>query len=131
MEVSLAAIVSIIVGFFGILALVAWAWVVVRAKLVTTAAENWQQTAESLEARLNEHVRLSDAKIRTLNEKLLKQEADHKLAEAECRSRITALETANAVLQDTVSGTAAILDLKEELIPRIDSLELAIREHRG
>lgn len=128
MTLSVGEVVTVILAFFGILGIVAGAWVVVRARLVTKVAENWQATAESLEARFKEYKDASIAKIKDLESELLTQETYYKAMETELRSRIEALEMTNLVLQDTVSGKSAILEFREELLVYFEKLERILEQ---
>lgn len=90
---DLAPTLGIVGGVLALVALLTGAFVILKSTILRTTNDLWKQEAEALGARL----------------KTVEDE------EAKCRTRLAALESANKVLSDQVSGTSAILALGQKI----------------
>lgn len=80
------SIIGLLGGFLTLVALLTTGYVILRSTLSRTTSELWKQEADALRTRL----------------------VTVEMLEADCKMRLTAVESANRVLSDQVSGTSAV-----------------------
>lgn len=131
---DLPGVVQFLVALLGLLALVAVAWPVARAKMRQSTAEVWREHAEALEARLKER---EDAHAERVAELRARVEAAEREAH-QATARVTAMEEANRLLLRDAMGVDAIEDLAKavreyhgELVGRLDVVVALLRNGRA